>query len=70
MFTKKLFTSAALRGAATLRARLEKGLGATNFGVGEDKVEEERKESNILIAINYVSRGGELLKRTRKGIGQ
>ncbi|XP_038897272.1 VAN3-binding protein [Benincasa hispida] len=58
----------ALRGAATLRTRLEKGLGATNFGVGEDKVEEEGKESNILIAINYVSRGGELLKRTRKGV--
>ncbi|KAL0553099.1 hypothetical protein IC582_006986 [Cucumis melo] len=58
----------ALRGAATLRTRLEKGLGATNFGVGEDKVEEEGKESNVLLAINYVSRGGELLKRTRKGI--
>lgn len=58
----------ALRGAATLRTRLEKGLGATNFGVSEDKVEEEGKESNILIAINYVSRGGELLKRTRKGV--
>lgn len=35
--------------------------------MSEDKVEEEGKESNILIAINYVSRGGELLKRTRKG---
>ncbi|KAL4029566.1 hypothetical protein IC575_007785 [Cucumis melo] len=58
----------ALRGAATLRTRLEKGLGATNFGVGEDKVEEEGKESNVLLAISYVSRGGELLKRTRKGI--
>ncbi|XP_022936148.1 VAN3-binding protein-like isoform X3 [Cucurbita moschata] len=56
----------ALRGAATLRSRLEKGLGGTNFGVGEDKVEEEGKESNMLIAINHVSRGGELLKRTRK----
>ncbi|XP_023535236.1 VAN3-binding protein-like isoform X1 [Cucurbita pepo subsp. pepo] len=58
----------ALRGAATLRSRLEKGLGGTNFGVGEDKVEEEGKESNMLIAINHVSRGGELLKRTRKGV--
>ncbi|XP_022980982.1 VAN3-binding protein-like isoform X2 [Cucurbita maxima] len=58
----------ALRGAATLRSRLEKGLGGTNFGAGEDKVEEEGKESNILVAINFVSRGGELLKRTRKGV--
>ncbi|XP_022133341.1 VAN3-binding protein isoform X2 [Momordica charantia] len=56
----------ALRGAATLKARFEKGLGAPNFTVGEDKVEEEGKESNILMVINYVSRGGELLKRTRK----
>ena len=29
---------------------------------------EEGKESNILSALNFISKGGELLKRTRKGI--
>ncbi|XP_073000486.1 VAN3-binding protein isoform X1 [Typha latifolia] len=53
----------ALRGAATLRARLCKELlqGATL--TGESK-EAERCSSPLI----FVSRGGELLKRTRKGI--
>ncbi|KAL5558684.1 hypothetical protein UlMin_034895 [Ulmus minor] len=54
----------ALRGAAILRSRLQKGLGTT-FALAEEKG--EGNESNILTALNYVSRGGELLKRTRKG---
>lgn len=29
---------------------------------------EEGKEPKILTALNFVSKGGELLKRTRKGI--
>ncbi|XP_065850621.1 VAN3-binding protein [Euphorbia lathyris] len=56
----------ALRGANTLRARLQKGHGTTAFAMVEEK-SEEGKESNILAALNFVTRGGELLKRTRKG---
>ncbi|CBI20866.3 unnamed protein product, partial [Vitis vinifera] len=56
----------ALRGAATLRARLQKGCGTATLVLSEEQIEEGR-ESNILIALNFVSRGGELLKRTRKG---
>ncbi|KAL6344547.1 hypothetical protein AAG906_002452 [Vitis piasezkii] len=55
-----------LRGAATLRARLQKGCGTATLVLSEEQIEEGR-ESNILIALNFVSRGGELLKRTRKG---
>ncbi|KAA8521816.1 hypothetical protein F0562_012489 [Nyssa sinensis] len=54
----------ALRGAATQRARLQKGNGATNIAVSE---EQEGKELNVTAALNFVSKGGELLKLTRKG---
>ena len=57
----------ALRGAATLKARMQKGLGATTFALVEDKCE-GGKEANILTALECVSSGGELLKRTRKGM--
>ncbi|RZC15656.1 VAN3-binding protein isoform D [Glycine soja] len=57
----------ALRGAATLKARLQKGPGATSIPLVEEKCD-ERKEANILTALDYVFRGGELLKRTRKGM--
>ncbi|XP_050266690.1 VAN3-binding protein isoform X5 [Quercus robur] len=56
----------ALRAAATLRARLQKGNGAATFAQA-DEMGEEGKEPNILTALNFVSKGGELLKRTRKG---
>lgn len=56
----------ALRGAATLRARMQKGPGTTAFVLGEEKGEED-KEANITAALNFVTKGGELLKRTRKG---
>ncbi|KAM7459371.1 hypothetical protein LguiA_036365 [Lonicera macranthoides] len=54
----------ALRGAATLRARLQKGAGT--IALAEEWLDES-KESNISIALNFVSKGGELLKLTRKG---
>ncbi|GJU31844.1 VAN3-binding protein-like protein isoform X1 [Tanacetum coccineum] len=53
----------ALRGAATLRARLQKG--TTTMALGEQG--EEGKEVSVLEALNFVSKGGELLKLTRKG---
>lgn len=56
----------ALRGAATLRARLQKGYGMTTISLAEE-TGQEGKESNISAALNLVSKGGELLKRTRKG---
>ncbi|KAL2346929.1 hypothetical protein Fmac_000929 [Flemingia macrophylla] len=56
----------ALRGAATLKARLQKGPGATAIPLVEEKFDES-KEPNILTVLDYVFRGGELLKRTRKG---
>ncbi|KAH1244993.1 hypothetical protein GLYMA_06G084400v4 [Glycine max] len=56
----------ALRGAATLKARLQKGPGATAIPLAEEKCNES-KEANILTALDYVFRGGELFKRTRKG---
>lgn len=56
----------ALRGAAALRARLQKGFGITTFAMGEEKGE-AGKELDLATALNLVSTGGELLKRTRKG---
>ncbi|XP_024163118.1 VAN3-binding protein isoform X2 [Rosa chinensis] len=53
----------ALRGAATLKVRLQKEYGGTTFALAEEKC--DGKESNS--ALNFVSKGGELLKRTRKG---
>lgn len=72
IITKNPFTNflyldnyiAALRGAATLRARLQKG--AATISLLEEQVD-EGKNSNYSPALNFVSRGGELLKRTRKG---
>ncbi|PON73232.1 Rho GTPase activating protein [Parasponia andersonii] len=55
----------ALRGAAILRTRLQKGHGTTTFFLAEEKG--EGNESNVFTALNHISRGGELLKRTRKG---
>lgn len=57
----------ALRGAATLKARLQKGIGNSTFPLVEGRCD-EGKEANILAALDRVFRGGELLKRTRKGI--
>ncbi|KAL3650814.1 hypothetical protein CASFOL_007217 [Castilleja foliolosa] len=53
----------ALRGAATLRARLRDEHGAATITL----IDENIKEPNISLAIDFVSKGGELLKRTRKG---
>lgn len=58
---------AALRGAATLKARMEKGLGATTIPTVEENCG-EAKEANVLTALDSVFRGGVLLKRTRKGM--
>ncbi|KAL4335034.1 hypothetical protein GQ457_07G044710 [Hibiscus cannabinus] len=49
----------ALRGAAALRARLQK---TGTLALGEDG-----NGPNISTALNFVATGGELLKRTRKG---
>ncbi|XP_016510952.2 VAN3-binding protein-like isoform X1 [Nicotiana tabacum] len=56
----------ALRGAATLRARLQKGNGAAAVVLADERVE-GNKESTVTAALSYVAKGGELLKRTRKG---
>ncbi|KAI5403290.1 VAN3-binding protein [Lathyrus oleraceus] len=57
----------ALRGAATLKARLERGIGATTIPPVEEKCG-EAKEAYILTTLDFVFRGGVLLKRTRKGV--
>lgn len=59
---------AALRAAATLRARMQKGYPAATITLA-DEHDEDGRESNVLTAMDFVSRGGELLKRTRKGNG-
>lgn len=56
----------ALRGAATLRARLQKGNGAAAVALADECVE-GNKESTVTAALSFVAKGGELLKRTRKG---
>ncbi|GMH12422.1 hypothetical protein Nepgr_014263 [Nepenthes gracilis] len=56
----------ALRGAATLRARLQNGLGEATNALVDEHVEDS-KRSTVLTALNFISRGEELLKRTRKG---
>ncbi|XP_021745478.1 VAN3-binding protein-like isoform X2 [Chenopodium quinoa] len=56
----------ALRGAATLKARLHKGYGAPGLALSEEQ-SEDGTESNSMTAMNFVMQGGELLKRTRKG---
>ena len=62
----KTFTDADLRAAATIKAPMQKGPGIKAFSLMEDKNEED-KEANITAALNFVTKGGELLKRTRKG---
>ncbi|KAF6153882.1 hypothetical protein GIB67_001957 [Kingdonia uniflora] len=57
---------AALRGAATLKARLQKGCPTPALNPSEEQVE-ENKATDLPDALNFVSRGGEILKRTRKG---
>ncbi|KAF0917352.1 hypothetical protein E2562_017525 [Oryza meyeriana var. granulata] len=54
----------ALRGAAMLRARLHKEIQAAALPCGDSSREPERDTSPFV----FVSRGGELLKRTRQGI--
>ncbi|KAI4379788.1 hypothetical protein MLD38_006040 [Melastoma candidum] len=56
----------ALRAAATLRARLQRSYGCTTIGTGDEKGEGD-KEAYVSSALDFVSKGGELLKRTRKG---
>ncbi|KAF6164470.1 hypothetical protein GIB67_025296 [Kingdonia uniflora] len=56
----------ALRGAATLKARLQKGCPTPALNPSEEQVE-ENKATDLPDALNFVSRGGEILKRTRKG---
>lgn len=60
------FTVTALRGAAILRARLQKGNGAAAVVLADEHVE-GNKESTVTAALSFVAKGGELLKRTRKG---
>ncbi|KAL5068270.1 hypothetical protein RYX36_019157 [Vicia faba] len=55
----------ALREAATLNARLKRGIGATMIPSVEDKCGEAKKAS-ILTTLDFVFQGGVLLKRTRK----
>ncbi|XP_043706417.1 VAN3-binding protein isoform X1 [Telopea speciosissima] len=56
----------ALRGAATLRARQHKELWASPFALADEQIV-EGKETDVSPALRFVSEGGELLKRTRKG---
>ncbi|XP_030530715.1 VAN3-binding protein isoform X2 [Rhodamnia argentea] len=58
----------ALRGATTLRARLQKGYGGATFAMAEDKGEADKENyMSMPNALDFVSKGGELLKRTREG---
>ncbi|KAF5185617.1 Van3-binding protein [Thalictrum thalictroides] len=56
----------ALRGAATLKARLQRGCRTAVFAPTEER-EEESKELDMSAELYFVLKGGELLKRTRKG---
>ncbi|KAJ8751253.1 hypothetical protein K2173_016434 [Erythroxylum novogranatense] len=55
----------ALRGAATFTAGLPKGYGTIVFTQRKDKG--GIRELKVSVALSFVTRGGELLKRTRKG---
>ncbi|KAK9102784.1 hypothetical protein Sjap_020038 [Stephania japonica] len=55
----------ALRGAATLKARLEKGFCTAAIALNSDLIQDNKELSTS--ALTFVTRGGELLKRTRKG---
>ncbi|KAF3599483.1 hypothetical protein F2Q69_00032995 [Brassica cretica] len=56
----------ALRGAAILRARMERN-NENKSMLYATKENVEREERNVFGAMTFVSRGEELLKRTRKG---
>ncbi|KAL8537206.1 hypothetical protein ACS0TY_012400 [Phlomoides rotata] len=56
----------ALRGAATLKARLHREHGGATTALSEENFW-NGKESNVSLALSFVAKGGELLKRTRKG---
>ncbi|KZV51142.1 hypothetical protein F511_06206, partial [Dorcoceras hygrometricum] len=56
----------ALRGVATLRTRLYKEHGTAPKALAEENPWNS-KDSNISTALNFATKGGELLKRTRKG---
>ncbi|KAF9612743.1 hypothetical protein IFM89_003753 [Coptis chinensis] len=56
----------ALRGVATLKARLQKGC-KTSVLASTEEQSEEGKELDMSSELNFVLKGGELLKRTRKG---
>ncbi|KAG9449194.1 hypothetical protein H6P81_009159 [Aristolochia fimbriata] len=60
----------ALRGATALRARLLKGGRPAVLCPGDGTIEltGENEKNKALCALNFVSAGGELLKRTRKGV--
>lgn len=60
-----LITDTALRGAATLRARLHKVHGPA-IALNDENVQIST-ESNTLAALDFVTRGEEILKCTRKG---
>ncbi|KAL9688122.1 hypothetical protein QQ045_032536 [Rhodiola kirilowii] len=56
----------ALRGAATLNARMQNGNGPFRAASLVDEKNEDEKEK-ITAALNFIGQGDELLKRTRKG---
>ncbi|GAB4854305.1 hypothetical protein Ancab_022891 [Ancistrocladus abbreviatus] len=56
----------ALRGAATLKARLRNGYGAAALVLADEHAE-DGKESTMIPSLNFVFKRGELLKRTRQG---
>ncbi|XP_073144052.1 VAN3-binding protein isoform X2 [Henckelia pumila] len=56
----------ALRGVATLKTRLYKEHGTAPIALTEEKAQKS-KDSNNSAALNFATKGGELLKRTRKG---
>ncbi|XP_073300589.1 VAN3-binding protein, partial [Primulina huaijiensis] len=56
----------ALRGVATLRTRLCKEHGTAPVALTEENARSS-KDSNISAALSFATKGGELLKRTRKG---
>ncbi|PIA64815.1 hypothetical protein AQUCO_00100349v1 [Aquilegia coerulea] len=56
----------ALRGVATLKARLQRGCRTAILSPTEERAE-EGKELDMSAELYFVLKGGELLKRTRKG---
>lgn len=62
-----IILNAALRGAAILRARQQKGHQTSAFTPAEEQIG-HGQEPDISSALHFVSEGGELMKRTRKGM--